>query len=267
MIIDKPLPTQVADLRSLWKEAFGDTDTFLDIFFEKAFSYERCRCITLDNNIVAALYWFDCSQKNRKIAYVYAVATAKVYRNLGYGHALMEDTHTHLKSLGYDAVILVPGNAGLFHYYSGMGYQICSFIREFSCTVDNADVLSAAALQPLQKKEFSIQKIDSLAYTSLRRAFLPENGIIQENENLEFLKTQASFYTGENFLMACTMQKNTLFAIEFLGDTSVAPLILNSFDCSQGTFRTPGNERAFSMYYALSNHSLSLPAHFGFAFD
>ena len=33
MTIDRPLPQQIPDLRRLWKEAFGDTDDFLDISF------------------------------------------------------------------------------------------------------------------------------------------------------------------------------------------------------------------------------------------
>ncbi len=267
MIIDKPSPTQIAGLRTLWKESFGDTDAFLDVFFTTAFSFDRCRCISCGGEVLAALYWFDCSQDNLKIAYVYAVATAKAYRNRGYGHTLMTDTHTHLKALGYDAVILVPGDAGLFNYYSGIGYHICSFIKEFSCSAGDSSSLSAASIHPLPKKSFQIKKVDVVEYAALRRKFLPENGILQEGANLEFLQTQASFYTGKDFLMACTINKNTLYAIEFLGDASAGPSILESLGCSHGVFRTTGGERAFSMYYTLSDNPLSLPAHFGFAFD
>ena len=60
MTIDRPLPEQLPQLRGLWKEAFGDTDAFLDIFFHRAFSRNRCRCVTLNGQVVAALYWFDC---------------------------------------------------------------------------------------------------------------------------------------------------------------------------------------------------------------
>ena len=46
MTIDFPSHLQISDLRSLWKEAFGDGDVFLDAFFETAFTPRRCRCIT-----------------------------------------------------------------------------------------------------------------------------------------------------------------------------------------------------------------------------
>ena len=61
MIIDHPTTTQIPQLRSLWKEAFGDSDAFLDIFFQRAFSPQRCCCVTQGDAVVAALYWFDCS--------------------------------------------------------------------------------------------------------------------------------------------------------------------------------------------------------------
>ena len=57
MIIDNPTNTE--PLRRLWKQAFGDTDSFLNSFFTFGFSPDRCRQITVDGNVAAALYWFD----------------------------------------------------------------------------------------------------------------------------------------------------------------------------------------------------------------
>ena len=35
MIIDQPTAAQQRQLRSLWQEAFGDEDSYLDLFFSK----------------------------------------------------------------------------------------------------------------------------------------------------------------------------------------------------------------------------------------
>ena len=91
--IGEPLPSQQKELRLLWKEAFGDDDTFLDTFEATAFSSSRCRCATINSRVVAALYWFDCSMNEKKIAYIYAVATSIKFRGQGICHALIEDTH------------------------------------------------------------------------------------------------------------------------------------------------------------------------------
>ena len=67
MIIDKPRPEHIRNLRQLWQEAFGDTDAFLDTFFDTAFSPERCFCV-LDRDVpVSVVYWFDCACREKKI--------------------------------------------------------------------------------------------------------------------------------------------------------------------------------------------------------
>ena len=38
MIIKAPQVSNIPALRALWKDAFGDTDTVLDAFFQTAFS-------------------------------------------------------------------------------------------------------------------------------------------------------------------------------------------------------------------------------------
>ena len=48
MIIKSPETRHIPQLRQLWKEAFGDTDDFLDVFFSVAFAPERSRCVILD---------------------------------------------------------------------------------------------------------------------------------------------------------------------------------------------------------------------------
>ena len=101
MTIDAPKPFHLPSLKALWKEAFGDTDAFLDTFEKSAFSYHRCRCVTDGDTGAAALYWFDCSYEEGRIAYLYAIATAKSHRGRGLCRALMEDTHKHLKKMGY----------------------------------------------------------------------------------------------------------------------------------------------------------------------
>lgn len=254
MNIDAPLKTQVPQLRALWMEAFGDTEAFLDTFFQNAFSTDRCRCITIDNSVVAALYWFDCSYDTHKVAYVYAVATAKAHRGQGLSHKLMENTHTHLQSLGYEGVILVPGSESLFRFYAGMGYEICSYIREFHCAGGNKNASSF------------IQEIDKTEYALLRPRFLPAGSVIQENENLDFLETMTKFYVGDHFLLAASSHENTLFATELLGDSSYAPEIVQALGYNEGTFRTPGTQRAFAMYFPLTKNKTA-PKYFGFAFD
>ena len=117
MTIDSPKIDQLPQLRALWKEAFGDTDAYLDSFFTLGFSPERCRCMTEDGQVSAALYWFDCSCQGARLAYLYAVATAENRRGVGLCRLLMDNTHAHLKKAGYAGAILVPASASLRQMY------------------------------------------------------------------------------------------------------------------------------------------------------
>ncbi|MBR3769795.1 MAG: GNAT family N-acetyltransferase [Lachnospiraceae bacterium] len=252
MTINAPLVTQVPALRNLWKEAFGDSDTFLDIFFKTAFSPERCRCIFDDQTAVAALYWFDCTCEGKPVAYIYAVSTAKSHRGQGLCLKLMTETHQHLTSLGYEGCLLVPGNAKLFEMYAKMGYKTSSNIREFQCK---------ASLE-----ELSVCPISAFEYARLRKLLLPNGSVLQENENLRFLQTQVQFYMGLGFLLAAYGEEDKLHGIELLGDVTAAPAITHSLGYKHGTFRTIGNGRPFAMYHSLNN-SLTAPKYFGFAFD
>lgn len=254
MIIDAPKKENLPALRTLWQEAFSDTDEYLDTFFTTAFSYERSRVVIADGQPVAALYRFDCSFYNQPVAYVYAVATAKVFRGRGLCHRLMEDTHRHLKSLGYAGTVLVPGTLDLFRFYEHMGYETCSYIKEISCIASD--------------KPVDIKKITADEYATLRRLFLPNGGILQEKENLDFLKTQATFYRGTDFLLAARAEDTRLFGIELLGGNSSTAAIVHTLGCKTGTFRTPGsqNDRPFAMYRPIKKGGPT-PAYFGFAFD
>ena len=253
MTIDRPKQEQISALRGLWREAFGDTDEFLDIFWQTAYSPDRCRCITVNEEVAAALYWFDCLYEGSPIAYLYAVATAKAHRGQGLCRRLMEDTHRHLAARDYAGAILVPGEESLFRFYERLGYRVCSGVRSFSCDAGDA----ACAIRGLGTAE----------YAALRRQFLPRGGVVQEGENLAFLADQAAFYAGEDFVLAARREGETLVGIELLGDPAAAPPAVHALGCTCGTFRTPGNEMPFAMYLPLDGGTLPPPAYFGLAFD
>lgn len=243
MRADYPRPEQTDGLRRLWKEAFGDSDAFLDTFWDTAFAYDRCRCITLDGEIAAALYWLDCRCAGAPMAYIYAVATAKIHRGKGLCRALMEDTHSHLRALGYAGCILVPGEKELFSMYEKMGYACFS-------GMDERTVEAAAPV--------TLWEIDADEYAALRKACLPPHGVVQDG--IAFLASYARLYAGEDFLLAATPE----MGLELLGNTAAAPGILGALGKKSGRFRVPGTGR-FAMYHPLTD--TPTPGYFGLAFD
>lgn len=250
MNIDYPAQSQMEQLRRLWQETFGDGDAFLDHFYTYGFAPDRCRCVTVDGQVAAALYWFDCSLEGRPLAYLYAVATGKAFRRKGICRELMENTHDHLRYLGYAGAVLVPAEKTLFEMYGRMGYSLCSYVSEFTCQA----APEAAALEELDVEQYRLA----------RREFLPQGGVLQEGDNLEFLKTMVHFYRGTDFLV-CVSKDGGFFAPELLGNPQSAPGILAALHKPQGHFRCPGHSSPFAMYCPLRDGAA--PSYFGLAFD
>ena len=252
MRIDSPTPAMEEQLRSLWKAAFGDDDAFLDSFFATAYSPDRCRCVIVEDQVAAALYWFDVSCGDQPMAYLYAVATAPAYREQGFCRALMADTHHHLTELGYAGALLVPDGEALSRMYAGLGYSACTTVSEFVCAIGSDPA--------------PVHRIDREEYARRRRELLPPGGIVQEGANLAFLETQAEFYTGLGFLLAARQQDDTLHGLELLGNPAAASGILSALGAAYGNFRTPGEGKPFAMFLPLKNGAAA-PSYFGLAFD
>lgn len=249
MTIKKPCGTEA--LRALWQEAFGDEEVFLDAFFETAYSPERCLCVMDGGTLLGALYWLDAELSGQKWAYLYAVATARHSRGKGVCHALMGAAHKKLKCAGYAGTLLVPGTPALGGLYQSMGYAFFGGIREENLEASSTPV--------------AVREVDGMEYAALRRQLLPVGGVVQEQENLAFLQTQARLYAGEGFVLAAKKEDERLIALEFLGDPSVCPGLLTSLSCGKGVFRIPG-EKPFAMCMPLKRTAVK-PTYFGFAFD
>lgn len=248
-----PAEGDTKKLWALWQEAFGDSEDFLRIFWSTAFSPDRCRCIINDKEALAALYILDCSYKSTKLAYIYAVATAKAHRGKGLCTLLMADTHRYLKNSGYTGAILVPAQESLYSFYENMGYKTCTGISEFEVEAGNGNI--------------SLTEISAEEFAQLRPTLLNHDAVIQEAENLHFLATYAKFYKGEDFILTASIHDDNLNGIELLGNTDKCADIVNTLNCKKGNFRTFGKDKPFAMYYPLTKDELSAPSYLGFAFD
>ena len=255
MTIDKPTAAHQRQLRALWQEAFQDDAAYLDIFFSTAFSPSRCLCAAEEGKVVSAVYWLDCWCRGKKLAYIYALATAKAYQGRGIARALMAEVHSRLALLGYAGTLLVPGEPSLFALYETMGYRTCTQVREFVCSGAAEEV----QLYRMDPEEYARQRRDLLS-------LLEEGGVLQEDVSLELLAAQADFYGGQNFLLAGRAQGDTLVGLELLGDPQKAPGILQALGFAQGSFRTRGSGKDFAMFRPLVADAPT-PTYFGLAFD
>lgn len=248
MTIDSPRTADIPALRQLWKQAFGDTDGFLDGFFCTGFSRDRCRCVHLEDQLAAALYWFDCSWQNKKLAYLYAVATDAAFQGKGLCRALMTDTHTHLKNNGYAGAVLVPGDRELFSLYSKLGYRSFCPMQMHRIAPAGTPVILCART-PEQ-------------YAAARKQYLPQGGIVQAGATLCFLSTFCRLYACNGGLFCVSTENGTAYFQEYLGDLALLPGILVRLGVTCGCVRLPGGDVPFGMYLPLDGGE-ELPAYLG----
>lgn len=250
MEIRYPCDRDVPGLRALWKQAFGDTDEFLDLFFSAAYAPERSLCALEGDTVAAAMYWLDCECREKPVAYLYAVATDEQYRGRGLCRALTEEVHRILRKRGYAGAILVPGSPGLFAMYGKMGYRTCSSVTEWEVPAGKPIPLS-----PLTGAE----------YAARRRELLPEGAVVQEGKTLDLLAAMGAFYSGDGILLTAVWDGDCLWVPELLGDTAKAPGIVAALGAKAGSFRGSGEEKLFAMYCPFDGSPD--PTYLGFALD
>lgn len=249
MIIDNPSPAHIPALRRIWKQAFGDSDSFLDSFFDTGFSFERCRCVFLNSEPVAAVYLFDGMWKSRKVAYLYALAVEEAYRGQGFSRLLLADTHSALQREGYAGAVLEAASVSLQTYYERFGYQLFGSRQEKTVCWG--------------KEAIACSRLGGLCYEQKRKALLPPGGITQGGALTEFLQTQAELWGGEDFVAALSRQEPLI--LEFLGDPQKLPGFLKARNLPKATVRLPGNA-ASTMYLSLDG-SPDTPDYFGLPMD
>lgn len=250
MTVAEPQTHQESQLRELWKQAFGDSDAFLDGFFATGFAPQRCRCITWNDRVAAALYWFDCLWEGKKLAYIYAVATAEDFRGKGFCRKLMEDTHRHLESLGYAGCVLVPGSRSLFDMYEKMGYR--SFSPRLWQEMTAGEKGQVRALTPQE-------------YARKREKRLPAGAVIQEGAALSYLATFAGFYESDGCLF-CGGGENVFLFQEFFGSMEQVPGLLAALGAAAGRVPIPGEGQDYAMFCPLTD-SEEIPGYFGLALN
>lgn len=245
-----PDRARIPGLRKLWKQAFGDTEDFLDLFFSAAHSPDRCLCATEGETVAAALYWLDGECRGRKLAYIYAVATDRAFRGRGLCRALTDRAHSILQTRGYAGAVLVPGEPGLFAMYEKMGYRPCAAVAEFQVPAGRP-----ITLNELTKEEYAVR----------RRELLPHGAVIQEGPVLDLLAGMGRFYAGDGVLLTAIRDGDSLWVPELLGDAPKAPGIVAALGAAVGNFRGPGADREFAMYCAFDDSPA--PTYLGFALD
>ncbi|MDR2525859.1 MAG: GNAT family N-acetyltransferase [Oscillospiraceae bacterium] len=133
MLIRWVAPEDVPRLVPLWRMAFGDSESYVYFFLERALPIGRGLLLEEEGKIASMLFLLPGSllaqDMTASASYVFAVATAPSFRGRGFAAALTRRAAETARAEGQAALCLFPGEAGLYEYYARLGFQT-AFARQ-----------------------------------------------------------------------------------------------------------------------------------------
>lgn len=113
-------------VRTIWKDVFGDSDEYLNLFFSEKYKDENTLLAIEEGRVVASLQMlpYEITFYNEKITFYYlaGLATLPAYRNRGLMAQLIKKSHELMRERQIPLSILIPAEESLFAYYERFGY-------------------------------------------------------------------------------------------------------------------------------------------------
>ncbi|MBE6949574.1 MAG: GNAT family N-acetyltransferase [Ruminococcaceae bacterium] len=255
----------IPELKALWKKVFGDTDEYIDLFFEDL-HHPDGGVVIHDNGTLAAMgFLVRLGEYNGREALVtYAVACEPDFRGRGHGAAISRE----LMSIAGEGAVICPAEKSLFDFYRDRaGYETAFYVSEY--TFNNSNLISGVG---------SISSVTAAEYAELREKRLLGIPHIVFDQKAIRHQERISALTGGGLFRVC----DGCCAVELWGGRIIvkellasnveksAATIKNHFGGNEITVRCPvqnlNNCRPFAMAKQRYNGALPYPW-FGFAFD
>lgn len=190
-------------LKNIWKVCFGDSDEYIDFFFDNRF--KTCFAVTvLHNNLpIAGVYLLPVKAYEYGVLksgfYVYAVGILPQYRGKG--------IYAYIHSKIYDYIagknmfmILCPANGQLCEFYKSLGFMENAYVNEIIHSLNNTD------------RKYQVCELKVKEYESLRKTYTNDKEpILWDLEALEYALKENKFTGGENLLIEYNGRK--IFAL------------------------------------------------------
>ncbi|MDP4118524.1 MAG: GNAT family N-acetyltransferase, partial [Bacillota bacterium] len=141
MLIRTVKKTDENNLRQIWKDTFGDSDSFISWFFEKRFLPEYCVCAEENGKIVSCLHGYpmilNVGGKAVSAVTVSGVSTVPEYRHKGYMAEVFKFLMKKLHDQGMPLVFYTPVNANVYHFLDHL--PVTRVLHAEHCTVVHCD--------------------------------------------------------------------------------------------------------------------------------
>lgn len=165
--------SDVACLKKLWSDCFGDPQTFIDFYFAARYKADETVVLLQDEEIAAMLTMIPVQTvlpDNRRLpaAMFYAIATDPEHRSRGCAAQLMNFSQESPEVRQTDLAVLVPAQPSLFTYYGKRGFRSGFSIREAQIQrewIEEFSGISGCTIYPIQPAEYNRRRNHQLGGT------------------------------------------------------------------------------------------------------
>lgn len=240
--IKHPEPHNVYAMKKMWQTSFGDTDEYINDFFERCFKPEQALVAYNDLKPVGMLFTLPVTlrmnDKDYNGFYLYAVCTKEDYRNKGVMTALERGAVQFAESKDLDFVSLVPQTQSLFGMYEKIGYYTTFYLSQKTFLVLSDDFVEGAAIATCgigESMEFRRKFIQT------KPAYIEFDEFYQNYRFDEFTRAGGNLLkirvNNVEYFAACYIKKDVLIIKETTMTLDilkkVMPLIASRFDIAQ----------------------------------
>lgn len=248
--------TDLPQLRALWQEAFGDSESYMDLYFDHRFEPGETYVLRENGDVASMMtamrvsLWTDKEKINGR--YIYAVATRKSCRGKGYAKMLDRFMVSDLRKMGVRFTCLVPAENSLHEFYAAQGYA--EIFPRYIGILSRSEQRRDADLQHCPFPLFASMRTHFLKQIAEKKAALyhPENELSYIYEELHACGGLAvTFMEGDILRYAAVTlpeEEDTLVLLETDGDPLfAADLLMQRLDKQNARiyhpFPFPGGSR------------------------
>lgn len=176
--------TEQEQIMNIWKQCFGDTSEYIQMYLEKRFETENMLVIHEDGKLVSMASFLPVQvTMNGELVearYVYAVGTLPEYRRKGYATEIIRYAFEKYQM----PLLLQPAEEALEQYYAGMGF-IKAFAASPCWSLEVGSMYEDSEMTEVSEMtagEWSLQTIQAKEYKTLRDIRFAGEGYVAWDE-------------------------------------------------------------------------------------
>ena len=251
LILRRATAADKSAVMDLWQTCFHDDPRFLELFFSRKFSPDRCCVVVRGEKLCAALqhlpYTLSLWGGEEALSYWAGLSTYPEERGRGFMGALMTHAFTLLRRRGFSLVSLIPAEASLYDYYGRFGFETTFYCRKYLYEISGEVSASDVALDNTFDSEWL-----SAEWHRLTMAY--SCSVLHDADDFEVIRTDVRLAGGD------------VWASSVGGTATAAAVVVPRRDsliildvCADGEMAMVGIISALCRRYSPRRLTLSLP--------